>query len=270
MIAPRGEILVAIMNDLHDWHYVWDELWYRIPVHSVEQMLKRRWPPKWLAFYQTKVFGEEAYSVRYYSRVVDIHRKYRRELFPNEPPNPKSNRLYYQLRLTPPEKLPRPIPSARWRRLIFIPTTWAKVFGADEVNDLYDESPLEDRLWAALKKFDLPIIRQEWVNIENKQYALDFAVYCANANLAIETDGDTWHHTPEQADKDNIRENDLKSNGWQILRFNTPRIMEEAETYCVPKVIDTINSLGGVDDGHFVPRRIDPDADSPRQLGLFD
>jgi hypothetical protein len=38
----------------------------------------------------------------------------------------------------------------------------------------------------------------------------------------------------------------------------------------VPKVLETIETLGGTDDGTFVPRRIDPDADSPRQLGLFD
>lgn len=270
MNQPSGEILVAIINDLRDWDRVWGELWYRIPVSSVEAFLKRRWPPQWLAFYQTKVFGEEAYSIRYYSRVMDIQRKTRRELFPNDPPGPKSNRLYYQLRLAPLQKLPRPIPSARWRRLAFIPTTWTKFIAATEINDLYDASPLEDRLWAALKQFDLPIIRQEWVNIDNKPYALDFAVYCATAKLAIETDGDTWHHSPEQADKDNLRDNDLKSSGWQVLHFGTRHIMEEAETYCVPIIIDTISTLGGVDDGDFVPRRIDPDVDSPRQPSLFD
>lgn len=266
----RGDILVAIMNNLHDWHLVWDELWYRIPASSVETMLKRRWPPRWLAFYQTKVFGEEAYSIRYFARVVDIQRRPRHELFPNEPPGPKSNRLYYRLQLAPLEKLPHPIPSTRWRRVAFIPTTWTKFITATEINDLYDESPLEDHLWAALKKFDLPIIRQEWVEINKNRYALDFAVYCVTANLAIETDGDTWHHTPELADKDNLRDNDLKSNGWQVLHFGTQRIMEETESYCVPTIIDTIISLGGPNDGAFVPRLINPDADSPRQPSLFD
>ena len=270
MNQPGGEILVAIMNDLHDWHLAVEQLWYRIPVSSVEQFLKHRWPPHWLAFYQTKVFGEEAYSIRYYGRVVAIDRRARRDLFPNETPNPKSNRLYYRLQLASLEKLPRPIPSARWRRLAFIPTTWAKFISANEINDLYDASPLEDRLWSVLKQFDLPVIRQEWVSIDEKQYALDFAVYCVRSKLAIETDGDTWHHTPELAAKDNLRDNALKSNGWQVLHFGTRHIMEEAETYCVPKIIDTINSLGGVDDGDFVPRRIDPDVDSPRQPSLFD
>lgn len=270
MSNRRGEILIAIMNDLHDWHIVRNELWYRIPVSSVERYLKRRWPPQWLAFYQTKVFGEEAYAIRYYGRVIAIHRKTRTELFPNEPPGSKSNRLYYQLQLAPLEKLPRPIPSARWRRVPFIPTTWAKVIAATEINDLYDDSPLEDHLWAALKPYNFPIIRQEWVELNAKRYALDFAVYCAKSPLAIETDGDTWHHTPERADKDNRRDNDLKAGGWQVLHFTTRQIMEETATYCVPQIIGTIKTLGGVDDGTFVPRQISPDADSPRQRGLFD
>ncbi|MBP6786303.1 MAG: DUF559 domain-containing protein [Candidatus Promineofilum sp.] len=266
----RGELLVAIMNDLHDWHIVREQLWYRIPVSSVEHFLRRRWPPQWLAFYQTKVFGEEAYSIRYYGRVIAIHRKTRSELFPNESPGSKSNKLYYQLRLAPLEKLPRPIPSARWRRVAFIPTTWQKAIAADEINDLYDDSPLEDRLWMALKPYNFPVIRQAWAEVNGNRYVLDFAVSCAKAPLAIETDGDTWHHTPELAYQDNLRENDLKTDGWQVLRFSTRHIMEQTETYCVPIILNTIATLGGVDDGTFVPRQIDPDIDSPRQPGLFD
>lgn len=270
MSHQRGDILVAIINDLHDWHLAYDEQWYRIPVDSVRRYLQPRWPPDWLAFYQTKAFGEEAYSVRYFSRILDIRRRTRLELFPNEPIGPKSGRHYYQLFLEPLQKLPQPIPSARWRRLAFIPTNWEKFASATEINDLYDASPLEDRLWAALKPFHLPLIRQEWVEVNQRRYALDFAVYCARAKLGIETDGDRWHHSPEQAVQDNQRDNDLKSNGWQLLHFETRRVMEETESYCVPTIIETINSLGGADDGAFVPRHVDPDAGSPRQLGLFD
>jgi very-short-patch-repair endonuclease len=269
-MTDPGDVLVAIMNNRHDWGYAIDDHWYRIPVTSVERFLKHRWPPRWLAFYHTKDFGEEAYSVRYVGRVIDIRRRTRRELFPNEEDNPKSNRPYYQLRLASLDPLPRPIPSPRWRRITFIPTTWAKLETATEINDLYDDSPLEDTLWTALKPYDLPLIRQEWVEIGPARYVLDFAIYCAKAKLAIETDGDTWHHNPEAADKDNLRDNDLKADGWQVLHFNTRRIMEETATYCVPTILETIETLGGTDDGTFVPRRIDPDADSPRQMGLFD
>ena len=86
----------------------------------------------------------------------------------------------------------------------------------------------------------------------------------------METDGDTWHHNPEKAAEDNVRENNLKTGGWQLLRFTTQQINEETESYCVPTIIDTVNTLGGPDDGTFVPGKINPDAGSPRQLGLFD
>jgi hypothetical protein len=68
----RGEVLVAIMNNLLDFAIARDEHWYRIPISSVERMLRKRWPPRWLAFYQTKVFAKEAFAVNYCAQVVGI------------------------------------------------------------------------------------------------------------------------------------------------------------------------------------------------------
>ena len=58
----RGEVLVAIMNNKSDFAIAREEGWYRIPVVSADRFLRSRWPPKWLAFYQTKVFEDEAYA----------------------------------------------------------------------------------------------------------------------------------------------------------------------------------------------------------------
>lgn len=270
MFDKDGKVLVAIMNNLHDWQIAHDQGWYRIPVKSQQRFLKDRWPPRWLAFYQTQIFGEEKYGVRYYAEVTGIEQVTRRDLFPSEPEGPKSNRRYYRVRFGVLQKLEQPILSRRWRRIIFIPTTWQKFEAAVEINDLYDGSPLEDRLWAALKRYDFPIFRQEWVEAGGENYALDFAIYCTKASLAVETDGDRWHHTPERAAEDNLRENHLKANGWQILRFNTHQINEQTESYCVPTIIDTINTLGGPADDRFVPGQVNLDVSSPRQLGLFD
>ncbi|MDX2214477.1 MAG: hypothetical protein SFY66_14395 [Oculatellaceae cyanobacterium bins.114] len=63
-MSRRGEVLVAIVNNYQDWatltvsakQHARDQHWYCIPVESVERLLKRYWAPKWLAFYQTKVF----------------------------------------------------------------------------------------------------------------------------------------------------------------------------------------------------------------------
>ena len=60
----RGEVLVAIINSHTDFLFAKEGHWYRVPVDSQQKWLKERWPPQWLALYQTKVFGEEAFSIR--------------------------------------------------------------------------------------------------------------------------------------------------------------------------------------------------------------
>ncbi len=268
-MSKRGEVLVAIVNNKRDFAIIQNNNWYRIPVFSAEKWLKERWPPQWVAFYQTKVFGDEAYAVRYYAQVLDIRKVRRWQLFPNKPPGKKDNYWYYQLILSPSKKLPKPILSRRWRRIIFIPTTWQKFINAVEINDLYDESPLEDRLWAEFKRHNIPAERQEFITVKQQNYALDFAVYCAGGSIDVETDGDTWHANPEKAAKDNLRDNALESVGWRVLRFSTPQIREQSVEYCIPTVTDTINKLGGVDEMKYMPRKIDLKADGSYQLGLF-
>lgn len=182
-----------------------------------------------------------------------------------------SEKLYYQLLIEPLKKLSKPIYSRRWRRIIFIPTTWEKFNKAMEINDLYEGSPLEDRLWAALKRQDIPAERQEFIKVSEKNYFLDFAIYCEKGKLNIETDGDRWHHTPEIAPQDNIRNNDLVTSGWQILRFTSHQICDQMSEYCVPKIVDEINNLGGVEIDKDSYRRIDLKLPgSTFQQGLFE
>lgn len=267
----RGEVLVAIMNNLLDMGIARDQHWYRIPVQSVDNLLKDRWPPRWLAFYQTKAFGSEAYAVNYYARVLDIRKVFRWQLFPDEPHDEKALRRYYQLLLSPLQRLPRPILSRRRRRIIFIPTTWQKFINAAEINDLYDESPLEDRLWAEMKRLQIRAERQEFIKVKDRAYALDFALYCALGKIDVETDGDTWHADPERIPLDNLRDNDLETVGWRVLRFNSYHIQERMAEYCLPAVVENVNRLGGLDEGGLVPRKFSLDAPTGlHQMSLFE
>ena len=263
----RGQVLVAIMNNQRDFAILQNELWYRIPVAS----RPRRWPPQWLAFYQTKVFGDEAFAVNYYGRVREIQVAKRYELFPSEPANPKSERKYYKVCLHSLEPREQPIRSTRWRRLVFIPTTWLKFVRAVEINDLFDDSPLEDDLWAELRQRKIDAERQWDVQVGQARYLLDFAVFCVNGYLDIETDGDLYHHNPERATKDNERNNALASAGWHVLRFDGRQIRESVSQECLPAVTNTINRLGGLDSESFAPRRFYNLADgSAEQLSLFE
>ena len=260
----RGEVLVAIINNSSDFAIVHDQHWYRIPISSVGKSLKKRWPPQWLAFYLTKVFGHERHAVNYYARVVDIHEVYRWELFQDNPPE-KRDRRYYRLFLQPLQRLPKPILSRRFRRISFIPTTWHKFINAVEINDLYDESPLEDRLWAEFKRLQIMAERQELIEAKEHNYFLDFAIYCARGKIDIETDGDYWHANPERAAEDYGRDNNITTAGWKVLRFNGKQIRERMQEHCLPTIKENINQLGGVDEGGITPRVI-----GSNQLTLFD
>lgn len=269
-MARSGEVLVAILNNRMDFELASDRHWYRIPVASAAKWLKERWPPEWLAFYQTKVFGAEAYAVNYYARVRDVRTARRWELIPEQPRDERGERLYHQIRIGPLQRLDAPILSRRRRRIVFIPTTWDKFTHASEINDLSDESPLEDALWAEFKRRRILAERQEFVRIKRTDYALDFAIYCGRGQLDVETDGDTYHPFPEKTRADNRRDNALHSAGWQVLRFNSLEIRETASTYCVETVMQTIDRLGGLDEGDLVPRRVDTQAPpGAYQMGLW-
>ncbi len=90
-----GEVLVAIINNHSDFLLAREKQWYRIPIDSQAKWLKKRWPPRWLAFYQTKIFGAEAYSIRYFTKVKGIQEAYRWQLFPEEKQGAKINNRYY-------------------------------------------------------------------------------------------------------------------------------------------------------------------------------
>lgn len=279
MVTPPSvsrDVLVAIVNNVRDFTIARESRWYRIPRGSVEKWLIDSWPPRWLAFYQTKVFGRESHAVTYYAEVQEVRQVRRGQLFPDQPQDRRRNEPYCQLLLGPMQRLPQPILSRRFRRIIFIQTTWEKFNTAVEINDLFDESPLEDRLWAALKRLKIAAERQEYIELDSDIAALDFAaldfaIYCARGRIDVETDGDTWHANPERAAVDNRRDNALKMVGWTVLRFNTTQVCEQILDYCIPTIATTINNLGGLDENGVVPRRIELSNEGGlQQKSLFD
>ncbi len=259
--------LIAILNSQRDFEILQREGWYRIPVNSAP----RRWPPRWLAFYQTKVFEAERYAVRYYGEVAKIERVQRAALFPHEGPNPKSDKVYYKVSLRDLKMLPQVIRSRRPRRIVFVPTTWQKFTAASEFNDLFDESPLEDDLWKALRSWDIQAERQWPLDVDKQLFALDFAIFCNAGNIDVETDGDSYHIGKEEGERDNLRNNALATAGWQVLRFNTLQIREQTAEYCVPEILKTINRLDGLQEESVAPRLFYSTAEgTAQQLSLLE
>jgi very-short-patch-repair endonuclease len=240
----KKEVLVALLPKIPALDRLKSEGWYHIPVESAP----KRWPPKVLAFYQGKVFGDEKYQIRYFGEVGDIDVVLRKELFPDDEENQhKAERSYYRVKIKGLQTRYRPILSYRPRRLVFIPTTLEKFEKAEQINDLFDASPLEDRLWMALKYINILAERQWKIIVQNHNYYLDFAVFCKNGKLAIETDGYSYHYdSKNQIDYDTWRQNEIELDDWRFLHYTSKQVKDNWTPY-LRQIEQKIEQLGGLE-----------------------
>lgn len=135
-------VLVAIVPSLRDWALIQKEHWYRIPLDRAP----RRIAASYLAFYHPSCFTETRWTISFYAPIERYTVVPRRLLVPDEPHHPRAEALYYRLEIGELRPLPRPIPSARLRRITFIITTLSRLLGATDVSDLWlRASPQEGR-----------------------------------------------------------------------------------------------------------------------------
>lgn len=152
---PISDVLIVLVKEPNDFYIAQTQHWYRIPTSSRIPGNLRDRQARVIAFYFPSAFKEQKFSIRFYARITSVEVVSRQALFPVETLNSKSGKTYYKICFEPLQTLPRPIISYRGRRLIFVATTWAKFSQAEEINDLFHESPLEDKLWQELKKHKL-------------------------------------------------------------------------------------------------------------------
>ncbi len=136
MVDPSARVLVCTLNSPVDLEIArWDH-WYRIPVkHAPAEYLVEV-----LAFYLTAAFGDEKWAISEYAEVRGHELVRRVDLFPTELNHPRANDLYYKLQLGPLQRLARPIPSLKWRRLTFLQTTGDRLLHALDVNELVEST----------------------------------------------------------------------------------------------------------------------------------
>lgn len=141
MIEPDARVLVCLLNKPRDLEIArWDH-WYRIPVkHAPADYLADI-----IAFYLTSAFGDERWAIHEYAEVRGHELVKRVDLFPDQPDHPHANDLYYKMQLGPLQRLPRPIPSLKWRRIAFIQTTGDRFLNALEVSELVEGRLSGDR-----------------------------------------------------------------------------------------------------------------------------
>jgi len=235
--------LVAIVPRKKDWKILEEKHWYRIPVKSAPEIANKI---RYLAFYQPSIFGEEKYAVNYYTKVKKIETVKRIDLLPDEPKHIRANADYYKFTIGNLKKLLHFIPSKKWRRIVFIPTTLNRLINAEEINDLYHTSPIEEKMYKMMKREQIPAERQLFVREERKRYCLDFGIFCKEGKINVECDGDTYHTSKEAIKKDRRRNNTLTSSGWTVLRYSGAEINRDTKT-CVKEVKKNIKMLGGLD-----------------------
>ncbi|MFC1613516.1 endonuclease domain-containing protein [Patescibacteria group bacterium] len=235
------DAIVGIVPRENLWLIIQKEKWYHIPVKPAPENIL---DIKYIAFYFPECFDEEKRNkIIYYAKVVNIDKVKRIQLFPEEVTHENAQNEYYKLYLDQIEKLSQIIPCER--RIIHIPTNKQKLFTAKEHNDLYDASPLEDIMYQAIKKRKIAVERQSYVKIDNEKYFLDLAIFCRSGKIDIECDGKEYHSPDEAVIKDRLRNNQLASHGWCVLRFSGQEINHNIEN-CINVIEKTIHNLGGL------------------------
>ena len=84
-------------------------------------------------------------------------------------------------------------------------------------------SPLED---AFLRLCDDHGIPRPQVNAQVEGFEVDFV--WPDARLIVETDGRSYHATPEAFERDRARDARLTAAGWRVVRFTERQVREEA------------------------------------------
>jgi hypothetical protein len=178
---PEDLVLVSVMNNWRDFELARDRGWYRVPVKHAPEATTY---VQYLAFYQTRVFEDEAYSINYYAPLLGHELARRRDLLPDEPDHPRADEFYYQLQIGPLLRREPPIPSLRWRRITFILTTGDRFMAATEINDLYADGK-GDLLFVTLKEIGLAPERQLLLHEGGVDYLVDLAVPCRDGVLSV-------------------------------------------------------------------------------------
>lgn len=140
-------VLVCIVTQPSEMQRIRTESWYRIPLLHAPQGLS----VGYLAFYLTAAFACQRYCILEYAQVVSISIARRCELLPEQAQHPRAQQRYLRYNLGVLQSLAQPIPSRKWRRISFIPTTLTQLLHAGDVSELWDSNTPGDytALWGA-------------------------------------------------------------------------------------------------------------------------
>ena len=143
-------ILVAILPNQRDFDIARLFGWYRIPLKSAPKVIS----VDYLAFYQTKTFGEgQRWQIAYVAEILGHELVRRRDLIRDEPDHPRSEEEYFKIQIGPLQRLETAVPAGDWKRITFFYTTGEQFKIAKTINDLVVKSQEErEVLWHSLRE----------------------------------------------------------------------------------------------------------------------
>ncbi len=143
-------ILVAILPNQRDFDIARLFGWYRIPLKSAPKVIS----VDYLAFYQTKTFGEaERWQIAYVAEILGHELVQRRDLIRDEPEHPRAHEEYFKIQIGALQRLANPVPAGDWKRITFFYTTGEQFITAQTVNDLVVKAQDErEVLWHSLRE----------------------------------------------------------------------------------------------------------------------
>lgn len=148
-LHPDSLVLVSYLPTPRDLEIARLLGWYRIPLRTAPKVIH----VDYLAFYQAAAFGEEhRWRIETCASLRGVELTTRGELLRDEADHPSAREEYYKLQLGPLERLPRPIPARRWRRVTFLYTTGDLLTRASSLNDLVVRSEEREVLWKSLRE----------------------------------------------------------------------------------------------------------------------
>jgi hypothetical protein len=150
LLPDSALVLVAILPNQRDFDIARLFGWYRIPLKSAPKVIS----VDYLAFYQTKAFGKmRRWQIAYVAEIQGHELTRRRDLLKDEPDHPRAHEEYFKIQIGPLQRLARPIPADKWKRITFFYTTGEQFQTAQTINDLVIKAQDERQvLWHSLRE----------------------------------------------------------------------------------------------------------------------
>ena len=115
--------------------------------------------------------------------------------------------------------------------------------------------------------------RQWKIIVQSRNCYLDFAVFCKNGKLAIETDGYTTHYDSlNQIDYDTWRQNEIELDDWRFLHYTAKQVKDDW-TPDLAQIHTKIEQLGGLESPEDFKRKVGDERaeyDTDDELQRFD